>query len=135
VTEREYCRYRDTRNPACLGNSLPEPPLGQAEEVPAKYGLLHERTEGDSDPGILPFERRAFVKSLKPQCYRKTADRAEDQSLPVLPSASPVPMKELEPMEFKRPRLAHANANSTTVNTTPDLKRMNRRREHDPASP
>ena len=39
--------------------------LGQAEEVPAKYGLLNERTEGDSDPGILPFERRAFVKSLE----------------------------------------------------------------------
>jgi len=41
VTEREYGGYRNTHNSACVGNSLSEPPLGQAEEVPAKYGLFH----------------------------------------------------------------------------------------------
>src|SRR5665213_2498610 len=65
VTEREYGGYRNTRNPRWMGNSFSKSQLHQAEEVPAKYGLLHERSEGDSDPGILPFERRAFVQGME----------------------------------------------------------------------
>jgi len=58
MAKREDCRYRDTHDPTCAGDSLPEPPLGQAEEIPAKYGFLHERTERDSDPGTARGSRR-----------------------------------------------------------------------------
>src|SRR3954468_10811763 len=97
MAERKDCCYRDTHDPTCAWDSLPERPLGQAEEVAAKYGLLHKRTERDSDPGVLPFEWRAFVEGLEQQRDRKTADCTEAQSLRILPSARPVPMEELEP--------------------------------------
>src|SRR6185295_7612337 len=135
MAERKDCCYRDTHDPTNAWDSLPERPLGQAEEVAAKYGLLHKRTERDSDPGFLPFEWRAFVEGLEQQRDRKTADCTETQSLRILPCAGPVPMKELEPHRIQaaatcpcQPQQSHREYHAG------DLKRMNRRREHDPIS-
>src|SRR5437016_166294 len=130
MAEREYGGYRNTRNPAWMGNSFSKSQFRQAEEVPAKYGLLHERTEGDSDPGILPFERHAFVQGLEKQCDRKTADRAETQGLRVLTGASPVPMKELEPHGIEAAAACPCQCQqSDGEHNAGELKRMKRKSE------
>jgi hypothetical protein len=114
---------------------LDERPLGQAEEVAAKYGLLHKRTERDSDPGVLPFEWRAFVEGLEQQRDRKTADCTEAQGLRILASAGPVPMEELEPHRIQATAACPCQPQQSQCEYhTGDLKRMNRRREHDPIS-
>ena len=71
-------------------------PFRDAEQIPAKRGLLDQRSERDADPGLLPRERCAVVQVLKEERNAKSAGSPERKRLDAFTRARAIPAQKFE---------------------------------------